>query len=495
MTREAEPTPFHHLLATLAAENRLLRLYSQNVDGIDTSMEPLATQIPLPVKGPWPRTIQLHGGLDKMVCTKCGELSSFKGYLFQGPEPPSCVKCEEIDQIRTEHLGRRSHGIGKLRPRMVLYNEFNPDQEAIGAVSAADLRSRPDAVLVVGTTLKVPGIRRIAREMCQVTRGRRDGFTAWINYDPEPVGTEFKDCWDLIVRGSCDDVAQFVKLPRWDDTNIGDFRTVSLEEVEQAKAKGGIKLELPNKTVARVQGMVTPTPSPRKHSPVPLLIKGEGRQLTFVKTPTESVTVVEKKKKRVPATKKSRPTKTTIAKTKNRPASISQAFSVSKVVSQVVVKKGEKLNPSTTINVPQEIPESPPTATTTVTQETVIRKPASRKRSRTVKAKMLPIKGQSNIGDAFSTSKVTSTSITPAVEAFPSPASTIEVVTSTMQPISFLDLRNNSEPSTQLYHEQSKHEATLTQSQSPYKKEAYTKAQRETISPKSVPRAMTHLID
>src|SRR5580700_2394404 len=76
LTRSAQPTLFHHMLATLAEEGRLMRLYTQNVDGIYTALEPLATTVPLNPKGPWPRTIQLHGGLEKMVCTKCGELSN-----------------------------------------------------------------------------------------------------------------------------------------------------------------------------------------------------------------------------------------------------------------------------------------------------------------------------------------------------------------------------------------------------------------------------------
>ena len=133
----------------------MLRLYTQNVDGIDTRLEPLATAIPLEEKGPWPKTIQLHGGLDKMVCSKCGELSDFKADLFEGTETPPCSACEGMDMAR-EACGKRSHGIGRLRPRMVLYNEYNPDQDAIGAVTTADLKSRPDAVIVVGTSLKIP---------------------------------------------------------------------------------------------------------------------------------------------------------------------------------------------------------------------------------------------------------------------------------------------------------------------------------------------------
>lgn len=239
----------------------MLRLYTQNVDGIDTRLQPLATKIPLNSKAPWPKTIQLHGGLDKMVCSKCGELEEFDAALFEGTETPPCKACEGMDQAR-EAVGKRSHGIGRLRPRMVLYNEYNPDQDAIGAVTTADLRSRPDAVIVVGTSLKIPGVRRIASEMCKVVKGRKDGFTAWINYDPEPTGPEFQDCWDLVVYGQCDEVARHAGLPLWNH-EIGDFKVVTKED----EKKIDISVELKHKGL---QGIITPTPSPRTGSPVPL---------------------------------------------------------------------------------------------------------------------------------------------------------------------------------------------------------------------------------
>lgn len=265
LTKSAEPTVFHHMLATLAAENRLLRLYSQNVDGIDTRMTPLSTNTPLNAKGPWPRTIQLHGGLDKMVCSRCGQLEAFAGSLFEGPDPPPCNACAEEDIARTQFANKRSRGIGRMRPRMVLYNEHNPDDEAIGAVASADLRTRPDAVIVVGTSLKVPGVRRIAREMCAVARGRRDGFTAWINNEPEPVGPEFKDCWDIVVRGDCDEVARHVGLPKWDDRSSGAYSEVTDEQVKQAKQAGGVEVRV---TVPR--GILTPAGTPKHQSPAPL---------------------------------------------------------------------------------------------------------------------------------------------------------------------------------------------------------------------------------
>lgn len=248
MSQEAKPTPFHHMLASLAQQGRLLRLYSQNIDCLDTSLQPLATNIPLNPKGPWPATVQLHGGLEKMVCTKCSELRPFDGSVFDGPEAPLCPSCIEQDQVRTAHAGKRSHGIGRLRPRFVLYNEFNPDEEAIGNVSSADLKARPDAVIVVGTTLKVPGTRRLVKELCQVARGRRDGFTAWINIESEPKGIDFKDCWDLVVKAKCDDVAREANLDPW-DFSLGEDYLVSKEqdvEIQERRNKFTVNIDIPS---------------------------------------------------------------------------------------------------------------------------------------------------------------------------------------------------------------------------------------------------------
>lgn len=278
MTDAATPTPFHHLLASLAQEGRLLRLYSQNIDCIDTSMKPLATKVPLNVKGPWPTTIQLHGGLEKMVCTKCSTLSPFNPDLFDGPQPPLCEGCKLHDEVRTSHAGKRSHGIGRLRPRFVLYNEFNPDEEAIGNVSSADLRTRPDAVLVVGTTLKVPGTRRLVKELCQVARGRRDGFTAWLNISDEPKGVDFKDCWDMVVRAKCDDVARLVALPPW-DCEVGDDYLVS----KYAVPKTNIEINIPGDQ----DTILTPQPSPKQSKLSFASTKSTGVKLTKAGKPAK----------------------------------------------------------------------------------------------------------------------------------------------------------------------------------------------------------------
>ena len=230
-----------------------MRLYTQNVDGIDVALPSLSTTVPLSQKGPWPRTVQLHGGLEKMVCSKCRALSNFEPELFNGPEPPPCTICIEADRVRTDHAGKRSHGIGRLRPRIVLYNEHNPDEEAIGGVMSADLRSRPDAVIVVGTSMKIPGVRRIVREMCGVVRDRRDGLAVWINQDGPPPGKEFEDCWDLIVKGPCDEVAR-----QW-DLAVNPHEECSLSDIERAKDAATVEVVVGHTSAP---GMITPAASP-----------------------------------------------------------------------------------------------------------------------------------------------------------------------------------------------------------------------------------------
>ena len=53
MVKQAQPTEFHCLLARLAEEGQLLHLYTQNVDGIDVLLPPLATEVPLSTVRGW----------------------------------------------------------------------------------------------------------------------------------------------------------------------------------------------------------------------------------------------------------------------------------------------------------------------------------------------------------------------------------------------------------------------------------------------------------
>ncbi|KAL3460722.1 putative SIR2 family histone deacetylase [Aspergillus heterothallicus] len=319
LSEEAEktsPTAFHHMLARLGSENRLTRLYTQNIDGIETSMPPLATQIPLNVKAPWPRTIQLHGSLEKMVCQKCRHTSTFDRAMFDRPDAPECPECAVNNQFRME-TGQRSHGIGKMRPRIVLYNEHNPDEEAITSVMNADIRSRPDALIVVGTSLKIPGVRRLVKSLCQVIRGRKNGVTMWINNEP-PSGKEFEDCWDLMVKGDCEEVARLANLKRWDDVSEPVFNECESSEVERIKSEQGpisIVIRTPKKAKTQTPtGMLTPSSSydgDASENPALVNPASKGRKLTEILKASKKETTKAAPKKPAPRkqAKKAQPAK------------------------------------------------------------------------------------------------------------------------------------------------------------------------------------------
>lgn len=348
LVSDAKPTEFHHMLATLASEGRLMRLYTQNVDGIDTSLPPLETSVPLANKGPWPRTIQLHGGLEKMVCSKCSKLSIFEPALFNGPTPPLCTACVVTDEVRTAHAGKRSHGIGRLRPRIVLYNEHNPDEDAIGTVVSADLRARPDAVIVVGTSMKIPGVRRIVREMCGVVRGRKNGLAVWINRGPPPLGKEFEDCWDLIVEGDCDKVATHAKMKRWNDDGI-DHKACTESEVESVKKRNDVEVVIESPGKKRfTDALLTPAASPRPKPKIILKFSALKSMKTLEKKPPslggDTCQVSKNKSGRPKSTgKKQLATKQPSKSSKPSTANITTSFRVTKPALSPKKKKNPKI--------------------------------------------------------------------------------------------------------------------------------------------------------
>ncbi|OKL60094.1 NAD-dependent protein deacetylase hst4 [Talaromyces atroroseus] len=349
----SNPTAFHHMLARMAHDNRLSRLYTQNIDCIDSSLPPLLTQVPLPPKAPWPRCIQLHGSLDKMVCQKCRHLAELDRNLFDGPEAPACPACTETDDLRTT-IGQRSHGVGKMRPRIVLYNEHNPDEEAIAAVMNSDIRSRPDAVVVVGTSLKIPGVRRLVKSLCKVVRSRRNGVAMWINNEP-PVGKEFEDCWDLVVKGNCEEVARLVGLQKWDDNTPQVFDECNELDYERAKKEQPISVVVhhtPKKSRVINAGVLTPTSNcdesgtelPHKQPKQQLLANpaSKGKSLMNVLSANKSNNTKKStnKKPAAKASKKTQATKAQSAKITNF-SKVTKGPRASGLAKQIKVEKGD----------------------------------------------------------------------------------------------------------------------------------------------------------
>ena len=216
ISHAAEPTVFHNLLRALDNRGRLLRVYTQNIDAIEQKsglsfgvpdfdskrsksklrgkariadmgsmipglIQPTIQLTPNRLPSPpvdTPRCIPLHGTLQSMHCQACNHafpLSKYLSLLASG-HPPPCPECTNLELAR-KLIGKRPRGIGRLRPSVVLYNEEHKDGEGVGEVVQRDLmgskgRSGADLLLVVGTSLKVPGTKRMVREFSKAVKAR-----------------------------------------------------------------------------------------------------------------------------------------------------------------------------------------------------------------------------------------------------------------------------------------------------------------------------------
>ena len=78
--------------------------------------------------------------------------------------------------MRTDYNKKRSYNIERLRLRIIFYNKYNSDEKAIGIVINVNLKSRPDIIIIVSINIKIPGVRRIVREIYKIIKRRRNRF-------------------------------------------------------------------------------------------------------------------------------------------------------------------------------------------------------------------------------------------------------------------------------------------------------------------------------
>ncbi|KAI9057205.1 DHS-like NAD/FAD-binding domain-containing protein [Trametes sanguinea] len=220
LSEAAEPTPFHRFLRVLDERRRLLRVYTQNIDALEEKSgltfgvpeiddrryrprasrgknnatnpspaeheEPTQDRLPSP-PAETPRCIPLHGTLQMMHCQTCRHSFPLRDHIdsLTSGVPPICPQCTALEETR-QLIGKRSRGVGKLRPSVVLYNEDHKDGEEVGNVVRKDLigsskgkgRAGADLLLVVGTSLRVPGTKRIVREFSKAVRSRYAAMNA-----------------------------------------------------------------------------------------------------------------------------------------------------------------------------------------------------------------------------------------------------------------------------------------------------------------------------
>ncbi|HEY60560.1 MAG TPA: NAD-dependent deacylase [Anaerolineae bacterium] len=122
---QAEPNDTHTALAKLEKMGVVKAIITQNIDRLHQ-------------KAGSKHVIELHGGMEKLICLKCGkyyDTDSFIEDLFKNNALPTCEKCQYI-----------------LKPDIVLFEELLPEKAWIQADS---LCCKSDLLIVIGSSLEV----------------------------------------------------------------------------------------------------------------------------------------------------------------------------------------------------------------------------------------------------------------------------------------------------------------------------------------------------
>lgn len=158
----------------------------------------------------------------------------------------------------------RAIRVGTLRPAIVLYDETHPLGDDIGAIQSADVARKPDLLIVMGTSLKVHGLRRMVKEFAKTVHAYKSSVSSntkpWqgkvIFVNKTPPATEWNDIIDYHVEGDTDSWVEKViedwkkmRPADWEaqqtlvsvDGNVsmsGGFKTVKDISTPKAKGKG-----------------------------------------------------------------------------------------------------------------------------------------------------------------------------------------------------------------------------------------------------------------
>jgi NAD-dependent SIR2 family protein deacetylase len=220
-SRDAKPTPSHHFISHLRDCGKLVRCYTQNIDQIEEKVG-LSTSLE---QGPGSRRrfsrkstsdgkdsargvkvnnggvecVLLQGSLQSLRCIRCGRVCEWdkEGRHLETMSglQPNCPHCAGETAARQEK-GKRALGVGKLRPDIVLYGEEHPKAHLIGPLIEHDLGLYPNFMLILGTSLKVHGLKVIVREFAKAVHSK-GGKVVFVNFTmvPQSVWGDIIDYW------------------------------------------------------------------------------------------------------------------------------------------------------------------------------------------------------------------------------------------------------------------------------------------------------------
>ena len=221
----AHVTPTHRFLKNLEDQGRLLRCYTQNIDGIEERLG-MSSDLENKTASGAARVVRLHGDLNTLKCSLCKSKHVFSQSdidCFRSGSAPACPKCVEQDEIRTA-MGQRAITIGLLRPNIVLYNEHHESGDLIADLTSHDISKRPDLLIVMGTSLKVHGIKYLVKEMAKAVHAVKHGKVILIN-PAELAQSKWDNVFDYHIKSETDSAVTTL------ETLVSELNTKATEKV------------------------------------------------------------------------------------------------------------------------------------------------------------------------------------------------------------------------------------------------------------------------
>ncbi len=203
--------------------------------------------------------VQLHGDINTLTCTMCSYTTTWSKTdinILKNGEVPICPICENL-QLEKKKLGKRcpESRIGFLRPNIVLYGESHPAGEEIskGLVSDLSRFKSTDVFLIIGTSLKVDGIKSLVKSTSKKIH-ENGGIVILINRTSVSFSAWHKYI-DYFIEADCDDWVQYLKneIP---DLFLKQTRLDLKRNLKKSKCK--------SKSKSEKEQLTTPPSTPSK---------------------------------------------------------------------------------------------------------------------------------------------------------------------------------------------------------------------------------------
>ncbi|KAI9672554.1 MAG: hypothetical protein M1817_003320 [Caeruleum heppii] len=261
-------TPTHRFIRGLRDGGRLIRCYTQNIDGLEErdglcvdldrgkgnrnrflkrvveKPRPEGPSVPGDDHDGGCEVVQLHGDLRSLRCGLCSRLFSWdeddRELTLLNGTAPTCQVCAEKNDDRRER-GKRGTAVGRLRPNVVLYGEEHPLAAQLGPITTCDLRLGPEVMLILGTSLRVHGLKILVKEFAKAVHARRhgQGKVVFVN-KTKPPDSVWSDVIDYWVEMDCDAWVHDLHGKRgdiWERQGLLDLPIVKQDAASKEKTK------------------------------------------------------------------------------------------------------------------------------------------------------------------------------------------------------------------------------------------------------------------